>query len=204
VHPRPAYARNAALLAARLVLGTIMFAHGYQKLMVDGIGRTTQGFEHMSIPVAIVSASFVTVVEVAGGVLLMAGLLVPVVAALEGFVMVGAAGYVHLPHGVFVANGGWELVGAIGAGLAALAASGPGRWNVAHLLSARGARRELAAPRPPTAAAHPPEPVPPAGLPLVPVVRLDPAPGPAVFPTRSHRRARTDATGRYEGHPPIR
>ena len=58
----PEPTRDVALLVARLLLGTIMFAHGYQKLMIDGLGRTTQGFETMSIPVAIVSAEFVTVV----------------------------------------------------------------------------------------------------------------------------------------------
>jgi len=184
VHHRLAYARDAALLAARLLLGTIMFAHGYQKLMIDGIGRTTQGFETMSIPVAILSASFVTVVEFVGGVLLAVGLVVPVVAALEGFVMVGAAAYVHLPHGIFVAEGGWELVGAIGAGLAALAAAGPGRFSVAHLLAATRATAPSAPSATSASGGSPfdaphgpprrlPEPVPPAGLPLLPRVRLE-------------------------------
>ena len=73
-------AGDVALALARLVLATIMFAHGYQKLFVDGLGRTTRGFESMSIPVAIVSAAFVTVVEVVGSVLVLAGALVTVVA----------------------------------------------------------------------------------------------------------------------------
>jgi putative oxidoreductase len=181
----PGYARDAALLVARLLLGTIMLAHGYRKLVVDGIGRTTAGFEHMSIPVAIVSASFVTVVEVVGGILLLAGVLVTVVAALEGFVMVGAAGFVHVPHGIFVTDGGWELVGAIAAGLAVLAVAGPGRCSAAHLLQMRRDRapavsaRVVGEPAPLSTFDSPPppaaEPVPPAGLPLVPVVRADPA-----------------------------
>jgi putative oxidoreductase len=191
-HPRPASVRDTALLVARLLLGTIMFAHGYQKLMLDGIGRTTQGFEHMSIPAAIVSASFVTVVEVVGGVLLVAGLFVAVVATLEGFVMLGAAVFVHLSHGIFVADGGWELVGAIGAGLVAVAASGPGRWSVAHLIEARRARPAAVPVTPPSAFEPAPsafEPVPPAGLPLLPMVRLDHAGDPrtsGLVPSRHH------------------
>jgi putative oxidoreductase len=191
-HPRPASVRDTALLVARLLLGTIMFAHGYQKLMVDGIGRTTQGFEHMSIPVAIVSASFVTVVEVVGGLLLITGLLVAVVAALEAVVMLGAAVFVHLQHGIFVADGGWELVGAIGAGLVALAVAGPGRWSVAHVLGTRRSR-PAAVPPPPVSAFDPAppvtEPVPPAGLPLLPMVRLDRAGDagtPGLVPLRHH------------------
>ena len=129
--------RDVALLLGRLLLGTIMFAHGYQKLMVDGIGRTTQGFESMSIPVAIVSASFVTVVEVVGGVLVIAGALLTTVAACYLVVMVGAAVFVHIPNGMFVADGGWELVGAIAALLLALAAAGSGRYGVDHVVRTR-------------------------------------------------------------------
>ncbi len=141
-------ARDVALLLSRLLLGTIMFAHGHQKLMVDGIGRTTQGFESMSIPVAIVSASFVTVVEVVGGVLVIAGALLTTVAAAYLVVMVGAAVFVHIPNGLFVDAGGWELVGAIAALLLALAAAGSGRYGVDHLVRSR---RTVAAAAAPTA-----------------------------------------------------
>ena len=123
----PAPAGDVALLITRVLLGVVMLAHGYQKLVVNGIGRTTAGFESMSIPVAIVSASFVTVVEVVGGVLVIAGALLTTVAACYLVVMVGAAVFVHIPNGLFVDAGGWELVGAIAALLLALAAAGSGR-----------------------------------------------------------------------------
>lgn len=138
--PLPGVTRDVALLLARLLLGTIMFAHGYQKLMIDGLGRTTEGFESMSIPVAIFSAAFVTVVEVVGGVLVVLGALIPVVAGCYLVVMVGAAVFVHIPNGLFVASGGWELVGAIAAVLLALAAAGSGRYGVDHLVHDRQVR----------------------------------------------------------------
>jgi putative oxidoreductase len=156
----PAPARDVALLIARLLLGTIMFAHGYQKLMIDGLGRTTQGFETMSIPVAIFSAAFVTVVEIVGGVLVVLGAALTVVAACYLVVMVGAAVFVHIPHGVFVADGGFELVGAIAALLLALAVAGSGRYGVDGALHARHARAALDAPTEvhpvPTAVDHAP------------------------------------------------
>jgi putative oxidoreductase len=133
----PGPAGDVALVLARLILGTIMFAHGYQKLFIDGLGRTTRGFESMSIPVAIVSAAYVTVVEVVGSVLVLAGALITVVAACYLIVMVGAAVFVHIPHGIFAADGGWELVGAIAALLLVLAATGPGRWSVDHAILTR-------------------------------------------------------------------
>jgi putative oxidoreductase len=178
---RTPYGTDAVLLLVRLLLGTIMIAHGHKKLFVDGIGRTTDGFEHLSIPVAIVSASFVTVVELVGGTLLVLGLLTRVVAGLMGFVMAGAAFFVHGAHGVFVTDGGWELVGAIGAALAGLAVAGPGRLGVAHLVDVvrtRTAAAAVADPAPPPVFEPDPEPIPPAGLPLVPVIRITPSPVP--------------------------
>jgi putative oxidoreductase len=130
----PGPAGDVALLLARLILGTIMFAHGYQKLFINGLGRTSQGFENMSIPVAIVSASYVTVVELVGSVLVLAGALITVVAGCYLVVMIGAAVFVHIPNGVFAADNGWELVGAIAALLLVLAAAGPGRWSVDRLV----------------------------------------------------------------------
>lgn len=143
--PLPAPFSDVVLLVGRVVLGVVMFAHGYQKMMINGIGRTTQGFESLSIPLAIVSASFVTVVEFAGSVLLILGGLTTIVCGLMTVIMVGAAAFVHIPHGIFLANGGWELVGVITVGLFVLASTGPGRFSLDHVV--RGLqdkhRREL-------------------------------------------------------------
>lgn len=132
--PLPPVLADIALVLTRVLLGVVMFAHGWQKMFIHGIGRTTEGFESLSIPVAIVSASFVTCVELAGSILLVVGALTTVVCGLMMMIMVGAAWYVHLPHGIFVSQGGWELVGVIGAGLLALAAVGPGRFSVDHVV----------------------------------------------------------------------
>ena len=181
---------DVALLGVRLLLGVIMIAHGYQKLVVNGIGRTTAGFESMSIPLAIVSASFVTVVELVGGVLLVLGLMTRTIAACMGFVMAGAAAFVHARHGVFVADGGWELVGSIAAGLLALAVAGPGRLSVGHLVRARTQRPVAAVepPRVPSPAAPVQAPVqeavPPAGLPVTPLIQLGPNGPRPVVPRR--------------------
>lgn len=140
--PLPAPARDVALLLARVLLGVVMFAHGYQKMLINGISRTTEGFENLSIPLAIVSASFVTVVEFVGSALLIVGALTPVVSALMLVIMAGAAAFVHAANGIFVSQGGWELVGVIGAGMIALAATGPGRYSVDHLVRTRQERDE--------------------------------------------------------------
>lgn len=138
--PLPGTARDIGLLLARVLLGVVMFAHGYQKMIINGIGRTTEGFQNLEIPLAIVSASFVTVVEFTGSVLLLAGAATTLVCALMGVIMVGAGIFVHIPNGIFVANRGWELVGVIGVGLLFLMAAGPGRFSVDHWVRGLQAR----------------------------------------------------------------
>ena len=181
----PGPAGDVALVLARLILAAIMFAHGYQKLFIYGLGRTTQGFESMSIPVAIVSAAFVTVVEVVGSVLVLAGALITVVAACYLIVMVGAAVFVHIPHGIFAADGGWELVGAIAALLLVLAATGAGRWSVDHAVLTRQGSVPALQPLPSAPTSAPPS-APPPQLPASsygsPTVAHVPAPAPSTDP----------------------
>lgn len=161
----PAPLRDVALLVARLVLGTVLFAHGWQKMILDGMAQTSDQFVTMGIPLAIVSAAFVTVVEFVGGALLLLGALTPVVVGLHLVVMVGAAAFVHVSNGIFAQDGGWELVGVIAACELALAAAGAGRFSVDHLLSrTRGPAPVAPAPvgAPPVDDAFVPAPRPPA------------------------------------------
>jgi len=140
--PLPPAIGEVALVLTRVLLGVVMFAHGWQKMFIHGIGRTTEGFESLSIPMAIVSASFVTCVELAGSILLILGAMTTVVCGLMLVIMAGAAWYVHIPHGIFVTQGGWELVGVIAAGLLALAAVGPGKYSIDHVIRKAQVARE--------------------------------------------------------------
>jgi uncharacterized membrane protein YphA (DoxX/SURF4 family) len=133
----PEPVRDVALMLGRVVLGVVLFAHGWQKLVIDGISETHKQFEAMGIPLAIASASFVTFVEFAGGALLIVGALTPVVVIGHLVVMVGAAVFVHVSHGVFAGDGGWEVVGVIGAAELVIAACGPGRLSVDRLVLSR-------------------------------------------------------------------
>jgi putative oxidoreductase len=181
----PGPAGDVALVLARLILATIMFAHGYQKLFINGLGRTTQGFESMSIPVAIFSAAFVTVVELVGSVLVLAGALITVVAACYMIVMVGAAVFVHIPNGVFAVDNGWELVGAIAALLLVLAAVGPGRWSIDDAVRTRQDSLPTLDPVPPSSATSAPTSTPSPQLPASPLGSPSPTPTAADVPTRS-------------------
>lgn len=127
----PAALRDPALLLARLVVGAVFMAHGWQKIGQNGLAATTEGFVGMGIPLAEIAAPVVAVVELLGGALLILGLLTSVAGLALAVDMAVAAFMVHLGGGIFVTDGGWELVGALGAAALMLAAVGPGRLALA-------------------------------------------------------------------------
>jgi putative oxidoreductase len=129
------------LLIARIILGVVLFAHGIQKMIINGFAKTLEQFEALGIPLAIVSSAFVTVVEFVGGLLLLLGALTRIVVSLHIVVMVGAAIFVHASRGIFAQDGGWELVGVIAACELILAAVGPGRYSIDHLVLPRSRSR---------------------------------------------------------------
>jgi putative oxidoreductase len=56
--------------------------------------------------------------------------------------MLGAYLFVHAGQGLFIDKGGFELVGALGAGALLLLAVGGGRYSVDHVLRSRSRRRD--------------------------------------------------------------
>ncbi|BBG01096.1 MULTISPECIES: DoxX family protein [Pseudonocardia] len=136
MRPLPAPVSDIALLVARILLGVVLVAHGVQKLG-GGVGGVAEGFSGMGIPLPTLSALFVITVETLGGLLLIAGAATTVAGLATVVAMVGAFLFAHLGLTVFVSDGGWELVGVIAALALALAAAGPGRFSVDHLLASR-------------------------------------------------------------------
>lgn len=94
----------------------------------------------MGVPAPAAAALFAVVVELVGGLLLIAGLLTPVAAALNALNLLGAFVIVHAGNGVFVDDGGYELVLALLAllaGLVVIGALGAGRYSADELLTRR-------------------------------------------------------------------
>ena len=110
--------RAVLALAARVGLGVVFVAHGWQKLVTNGVDATAAGFGQMGVPAPTVSAWYATIIELVGGVLLIAGLALPVVGILLFLDMGGAFVFVHASHGIFAGAGGFERVLILG--LAAL------------------------------------------------------------------------------------
>ena len=126
--------RDIATLVARIGLGVIFIAHGWQKFDTNGLDATKAGFEGMGIPLPEISAYFATFVELVGGAALLLGIFTPIVGILLFLNMLGAFVFVHYDKGVFVGENGYELVVALGVGALVLAAIGAGRISLDNVL----------------------------------------------------------------------
>ena len=122
--------RDAVALVARIGLGVVFIAHGWQKLNTFGLDGTAASFEAMNIPVPTASAYFATFVELIGGGALVLGIFTPIAGLLLFVDMLGAAFLVHFENGVFATENGYELVVALGVGALMLAAFGAGRISI--------------------------------------------------------------------------
>jgi putative oxidoreductase len=128
---------DVAVLVARVLLGIVLVAHGLQKLVTDGLGATSAAFGSMGVPLPPVSAFYAMVAELGGGLLLLVGFVTTVAAGLVALDMLGALLLVHVQNGVFVNQGGWELVGLIAVVALLVAAVGGGRYSLDGVLAAR-------------------------------------------------------------------
>ena len=123
----PTFARDIITVIARIGLGAIFIAHGWQKFNEWTIAGTSDSFAQMGVPLAI---------ELIGGALLILGALTPIVGFLLAANVIGALIIVHLVPTPFVDQGGWELVAALAAGALLIATAGPGRLSIDRLLFA--------------------------------------------------------------------
>jgi putative oxidoreductase len=129
---------GTGLLVARLVLGTLMAAHGGQKLFGwlggYGIAGTAGFFEQLGFRPGRLFAITASVTEMAGGILLASGLLGPVGPAVILSVMIVAAGSVHWKNGLLAGTNGIEVPLLYSTGAVALALAGSGPFSLDAVL----------------------------------------------------------------------
>ncbi|MCU1426673.1 MAG: DoxX [Actinomycetia bacterium] len=132
--------RNAAHVAARVVLGGYLVVHGAQKLFGafggPGLDTAAAGFDAVGLTPGKQMAALAGVSEVSGGLLTASGIAHP----LGPIAIVGAmtaASAVHRKAGPLGANGGYELPLTNLAFATALAVAGPGPFHLGPPLSKR-------------------------------------------------------------------
>lgn len=134
--------RDIFLLIARIILGGVLIAHGWQKFNEWTIDGTASSFQEMGVPSPEISAQVATWFEIGGGAAIILGLLVRLVGPVLFVQMAGAAWFAHRDSGIFVSDGGWEFVAVIGAAGLALSAAGAGRASLDHLFVAPFRKRK--------------------------------------------------------------
>ena len=118
------------ILILRLVLGSLFFGHGAQKLFgwFGGYGPDGTGgfFESLGLRPGRQHAMAAGVAETGGGALLALGLATPAASAAITGVMTTAIQTVHRPNGPWATENGWEYPAVIIGTVLAIAEVGPG------------------------------------------------------------------------------
>jgi putative oxidoreductase len=131
-------ALHAGLLIGRLVIGTLMAAHGTQKLFgwFGGYGLAGTGgfFEQLGFRPGRAFAAAAALTEITAGTLIALGFLGPIGPALLLSVMIVAAVSVHWGHGLFATTNGIEVPLLYGTAALMLALTGPGAYSLDGLL----------------------------------------------------------------------
>lgn len=121
------------LALLRVVLGVIFISHGAPKLF-GGMEGTAGFFGMLGIPMPLITAWAVALLEVFGGIALLIGFLVTPVSLLLAVHMLVGIVLVHAPNGWYVlgpeANGGVEFNVLLVASLMMLVFGGPGLASI--------------------------------------------------------------------------
>lgn len=126
-------------LALRIPIGIIFMAHGSQKLFSwfggYGLEGTGQFFESIGLAPGVAMAFLAGSAEFFGGLFILLGLLTRPAALALAFTMVIAIVSVHLPNGLFMADGGYEFGLALLAACVSLMLSGSGKLSLDEWLN---------------------------------------------------------------------
>lgn len=126
-------------LALRIPLGIIFAAHGAQKLFGwfggYGLEGTGQWMASIGLEPGVLMAALSGSAEFFGGVFLLLGLLTRPTALVLAVTMLVAIFSVHISHGLFMSNNGYEFALALLAGAVSLIISGGGRASLDKVIA---------------------------------------------------------------------
>lgn len=118
--------QSFGLAVLRVVVGIVFLTHGYQKIFKMHLSGVSGFFGHLGIPLPVLFAVVVMVVEFAGGILLITGLATRIPSVLLAIDMIVALLVVHLPGGYLKSGGELPLLLLAGVICLALAGGGAG------------------------------------------------------------------------------
>ena len=122
-------------LMLRLTIGPMLMVHGYNKVFGSGgLDGTTRWFDGLGLEPPHVHARLAAGTELGAGALITLGVASPLPSSAAIGLMTTAARTDHRGKGFFMFRNGWEYVGVVAAVSAAMAALGPGRYSIDHLI----------------------------------------------------------------------
>jgi putative oxidoreductase len=126
---------DLALLVLRVSLGLMLAAHGANKVK-GGLDNAGNWFASMGLKPGWLHGRLAAASEITGGLLLVAGLLTPLAAAMVIGVMTVAGITAHRDKGFFVfrPGQGWEYVAIIAVAAFAVGTIGAGDWSLDHAI----------------------------------------------------------------------
>lgn len=119
--------RDLALLISRICLGGVLILHGWNRWQIDGMARQTDYLARFNTPYPEVMAWGATVLELAGGLFLIFGLLTPLVALAVVVEQAMIIAWARWFAGPYLSDGGWEYNAILGCLALLLTVFGAGR-----------------------------------------------------------------------------
>lgn len=129
-------ANALSILIARVAIGFIFVAHGYQKIGLNGLDATVEGFEAMGVPFPEFTAALTAGIELVAGSALIVGVALPFAGMLLAATMTSALFITHWPD-FWVTDGGIEFVLALAAASLMIGFSGGGAFSLDRAISSR-------------------------------------------------------------------
>ena len=130
--------KEYSMLSLRIALGVVFLAHGSQKLFGlwggGGIAGTIRFMDMMGFSFAAFFGIALSGAEFFGGLLTLFGLFTRWAALFIAFVMSVAVFTVHIKHGLFVTDNGFEFAGSLLCMAIALIINGGGKFSLDNLL----------------------------------------------------------------------
>jgi putative oxidoreductase len=127
---------DIAMLVLRVVLAAVFITHGYAKVFGMGFSGVTGMFSKMGVPLPMIMAPIVALVEFLGGIALLLGAFTRAAAFLIACDMLGAIILVHAKNGYAAPKGVEAVLGNFGMAVA-IALLGAGAYSLDALLSRR-------------------------------------------------------------------
>jgi putative oxidoreductase len=128
--------KDCGITVLRVMTGIVFLAHGQQKVFLYGLSGMQRAFAQMELPIPTILGPLVALLEFAGGIALVVGVLTRWLSVLFAIEMAVAVFRVHWSGGFFLPKG-YEFALTMCGVSVALVLTGPGAVALDHVIFRR-------------------------------------------------------------------